>query len=61
MKIGDKVYSKVVGPEAMGIITDIETNKNGFAIITMTLEQPINKFSGYANQYSSCIINKLLL
>lgn len=51
MKIGDKVYSKVVGPEAMGTITEIETNKNGFAIITMTLEEPIHKFSGYANQF----------
>ena len=52
MKVGDKVYSKVVGSEAMGTITEIKTDKSGFAIITMTLEQPINKFSGYANQFN---------
>lgn len=51
MKIGDKVYSKIVGPEAKGTITNIETNKNGFAIITMTLEEPIYKFCGHANQF----------
>ena len=51
MKVGDKVYSKVVGLEAMGTITEIKTDKSGFAIITMTLEKPIHKFSGYANQF----------
>ena len=51
MKVGDKVYSKAVGSEAVGTITEIETDKSGFAIITMTLEKPIHKFSGYANQF----------
>ena len=51
MKVGDKVYSKIIGPETTGTITSIEINKKGHPMITIALDNPINKIKGYYNQF----------
>ena len=50
LKIGDKVYSKILGPSSTGIITNIESDNN-IPFITVKLDKPIKNIAGYSEYF----------
>lgn len=50
LKIGDKVYSKILGPSSTGIITNIESD-NDIPFITVKLDKPIKNIAGYSRHF----------
>lgn len=50
LKIGDKVYSKILGPSSTGIITNIEYDNN-VPFITVKLDKPIKNITGYSRHF----------
>ncbi len=50
LKIGDKVYSKILGPSSTGTITNIESD-NDVPFITVKLDKPIKNVAGYSEYF----------
>lgn len=50
LKIGDKVYSKILGPSSTGTIINIESDNN-IPFITVELDKPIKNIAGYSRHF----------
>ena len=49
-KIGDKVYSKILGPSSTGTIIKIESDNN-IPFITVKLDKPIKNIASYSRHF----------
>lgn len=52
IKIGDHVYSHVLGPDSSGQVINVETNENGQQLIDVKLDKPIANIHGYSKLFT---------
>ena len=48
IKIGDHVYSHILGPDSSGKVVSVETNENGQQLIGVKLDKPIVEMHCYS-------------
>jgi hypothetical protein len=51
-KIGDHVYSHVLGPDSSGQVINVEANENGQQLIDIKLDKPIVNIHGYSKLFT---------
>ena len=48
IKVGDHVYSHILGPDSSGQVVSVETNENGQQLIGIKLDKPIIEMHCYS-------------
>ena len=48
IKIGDHVYSHILGPDSSGKVVNVEANENGQQVIGIKLDKPIIEMHCYS-------------
>lgn len=52
IKIGDHVYSHILGPDSSGQVINVEINENGQQLIDVKLDKPIVNMHGYSKLFT---------
>ena len=52
IKIGDHVYSNILGPDSSGQVVSVETNENGQQLIDIKLDKPIVEIHCYSELFT---------